>query len=128
MKPLTPKQSNILAFVTCFINNNKYSPTIKEIAYHFNYKSENAAQCHINALIQKGAITSTPNTSRSIVVISGNDLDKFTNIQLLKELIKRNQDKCIDKSGWCEYSIPISAMLDANIKFTIGANDILTGE
>ena len=71
MNPLTTKQSNVLAFITCFINNKGCSPTIQEIADNFKYKSVYSAQCHINALIKKGAITATPNDSRSIKVVPG---------------------------------------------------------
>jgi len=69
MNKLTNQQNNVLAFITCFISKKCFSPTVKEISNHFGFKSPNAAQCHINALIQKGAITATPKTSRSIVVV-----------------------------------------------------------
>lgn len=73
MQKLTAQQNNVLAFIKCFISKNSFSPTIQEISTNFEFSSPNAAQCHVNALIKKEAITATPNTSRSIVLVSDGD-------------------------------------------------------
>lgn len=88
MQKLTAQQNNVLAFIKCFISKNSFSPTIKEISTNFKFNSLNAAQCHINALIKKGAITATPKTSRSIVVVSGGDSEE----ELLRSLLNKNDD------------------------------------
>lgn len=54
--PLTEKQTAVLAFITDFTARERWAPTRKEIADHFGWRSINAAEEHIQALITKGRL------------------------------------------------------------------------
>ncbi|WP_019340662.1 transcriptional repressor LexA [Stutzerimonas stutzeri] len=66
MIKLTPRQSEILAFIKRCLEDNGYPPTRAEIAHELGFKSPNAAEEHLKALARKGAIEMTPGASRGI--------------------------------------------------------------
>ncbi len=66
MIKLTPRQTEILAFIKRCLEDNGYPPTRAEIAQELGFKSPNAAEEHLKALARKGAIEMTPGTSRGI--------------------------------------------------------------
>ena len=66
MRPLTPRQSEVLAFIEEFIEQAGMPPTRAEIAHKLGFKSANAAEEHLRALKRKGAIELIPGTSRGI--------------------------------------------------------------
>ncbi|MBA1272722.1 transcriptional repressor LexA [Stutzerimonas azotifigens] len=66
MIKLTPRQSEILAFIKSCLEDNGYPPTRAEIAQALGFKSPNAAEDHLKALAKKGAIEMTPGASRGI--------------------------------------------------------------
>jgi repressor LexA len=66
---LTNKQQEVLDFIVKFREENQYSPTVGDIMRGLGYKSVPAAKVHVAALIRKGKIRTTPNVSRSIVVL-----------------------------------------------------------
>lgn len=66
MIKLTPRQSEILAFIKRCLEDNGYPPTRAEIAQELGFKSPNAAEEHLKALSRKGAIEMTPGASRGI--------------------------------------------------------------
>ena len=66
MLKLTPRQSEILAFIKRCLEDNGYPPTRAEIAQELGFKSPNAAEEHLKALARKGAIEMTPGASRGI--------------------------------------------------------------
>ena len=66
MIKLTPRQSEILAFIKRCIEDNGYPPARVEIAQQLGFKSPNAAEEHLRALERKGAIEMTPGASRGI--------------------------------------------------------------
>ncbi len=66
MIKLTPRQSEILAFIKRCLDDNGYPPTRAEIAQELGFKSPNAAEEHLKALARKGAIEMTPGASRGI--------------------------------------------------------------
>ncbi len=66
MTKLTPRQSEILAFIKRCLEDNGYPPTRAEIAQELGFKSPNAAEEHLKALARKGAIEMTPGASRGI--------------------------------------------------------------
>ncbi|MCJ0974500.1 transcriptional repressor LexA [Pseudomonas sp. PS1] len=68
MIKLTPRQSEILAFIKRCLEDNGYPPTRAEIAQELGFKSPNAAEEHLKALARKGAIEMTPGASRGIRV------------------------------------------------------------
>ncbi|MGV8844024.1 MAG: transcriptional repressor LexA [Pseudomonas sp.] len=66
MLKLTPRQTEILAFIKRSLEDHGYPPTRVEIAQEMGFKSPNAAEEHLKALARKGAIQITPGASRGI--------------------------------------------------------------
>jgi repressor LexA len=68
MKNLTDRQQQILGFIQKEQDSGGLSPTLREIAAHFNFSSPNAAQAHVQALRQKGFLKSLPGRARSLLL------------------------------------------------------------
>ncbi len=66
MKPLTPRQAEILELIRDTIDATGMPPTRAEIALKLGFRSANAAEEHLKALARKGAIEILPGTSRGI--------------------------------------------------------------
>lgn len=66
---VTDRQAEVFAFLERYIEERGYPPTRGEIAEHFGFKSLNAAQQHLNALVDKGAIRVDAGISRGIVLL-----------------------------------------------------------
>lgn len=73
MLKLTPRQSEILAFIRRCLEDHGYPPTRAEIAQQLGFKSANAAEEHLKALARKGAIEMTPGASRGIRIPGGEE-------------------------------------------------------
>ncbi len=84
MKELTNRQKEILDFIKDFILENKYPPSIREIAAAFGISSSGAHD-HIKALVRKGEIKFSSKRSRAIEIIgnSSNENDTIVRIPLL---------------------------------------------
>lgn len=66
---LTTRQQQILAFIRQELVSNGYPPTRAEICQHFGFKSPNAAEDHLRALVRKGAIELRSGVSRGIHLV-----------------------------------------------------------
>jgi len=66
MLSLTARQHEILVFIQEFIEEEGFPPTRAEIADALGFRSVNAAEDHLKALVRKGAIEILPGTSRGI--------------------------------------------------------------
>lgn len=69
MRPLTPRQAEILQLVKDYQAETGMPPTRAEIAAHLGFKSANAAEEHLKALAKKGFIEMMPGTSRGLRLI-----------------------------------------------------------
>ncbi|EDQ02387.1 DNA-binding transcriptional repressor of SOS regulon [Shewanella benthica] len=69
MRPLTPRQAEILELIKRNISDTGMPPTRAEIAKRLGFKSANAAEEHLKALAKKGRIEIIPGTSRGIRLI-----------------------------------------------------------
>jgi len=71
--PLTKKESDILAFIYGYIDDNKYSPTRQEIADHISKgKNEITSQgvsYFINQLVAKHKLKLAKNRRRNIIIV-----------------------------------------------------------
>ncbi|HUV13497.1 MAG TPA: transcriptional repressor LexA [Acidobacteriota bacterium] len=67
--PLTKRQNEIFAFLSGYLKERGYSPSLDEIAKHFGIASLNAVYKHLNVLEEKGFIKRLANRARSIQVI-----------------------------------------------------------
>ena len=70
MNNLSFNQSNILEFIRKCIDREGVSPTYREIARHFGYRSPKGAFDHVRALEKKGYVTRRPRLSRGIGIPS----------------------------------------------------------
>ncbi len=66
MIKLTARQQEILDFIRYAIEKTGFPPTRAEIAKALGFRSPNAAEDHLKALVKKGAITVLAGTSRGI--------------------------------------------------------------
>jgi repressor LexA len=66
MKALTVRQQEILTFIAKHIEDSGFPPTRLDICAALGFKSPNAAEEHLKALVRKGAISMVPGASRSI--------------------------------------------------------------
>ena len=66
MRPLTPRQAEILQLLKDYQAHSGMPPTRAEIATQLGFKSANAAEEHLKALAKKGFIEMMPGTSRGI--------------------------------------------------------------
>lgn len=79
MRPLTPRQAEILQLLKDYQAASGMPPTRAEIATQLGFKSANAAEEHLKALAKKGFIEMMPGTSRGIRLIdddAANDVEE----------------------------------------------------
>ncbi|HEV2393859.1 MAG TPA: transcriptional repressor LexA [Verrucomicrobiae bacterium] len=70
MRALTNKQRQILEFIQRKQDSERLTPTLREIAAHFRFRSPNAALAHVQALLVKGALKNLPGRARSLQVVN----------------------------------------------------------
>lgn len=66
MRPLTPRQEEVLKLIKTTMIETGMPPTRAEIARELGFKSANAAEEHLKALAKKNVIEILPGTSRGI--------------------------------------------------------------
>ena len=71
MIELTTRQRQVLDFIREFMDAEGFPPTRAEIADALGFRSVNAAEDHLKALVRKEAINILPGTSRGIQLIGG---------------------------------------------------------
>ena len=64
---LTPRQQEIYDYICAYIALHGYSPSINDIAKGV-YVCKQVAFNHLNKLVDKGYLTYTPYTTRSIII------------------------------------------------------------
>ncbi|MGQ4276769.1 transcriptional repressor LexA [Pseudidiomarina sp. E22-M8] len=75
MRPLTPRQQEILDLIKDTIEVTGMPPTRAEIATRLGFRSANSAEEHLKALAKKGVIEMLPGMSRGLRLIGVNDED-----------------------------------------------------
>lgn len=66
MRPLTPRQREVLQQIRLHLDQTGFPPTRAEIAAALGFRSVNAAEDHLKALARKGMIELSAGTSRGI--------------------------------------------------------------
>jgi repressor LexA len=66
---LTPRQQNILDFVSEFTGQHGFPPSIREIGEFFGIRSTNGVSDHLRALERKGFLQRSGHLSRSLQVV-----------------------------------------------------------
>jgi len=69
MSTLSPRQKQILDFITAFIEEKGYAPSVRDVAWGCGISSSSLAQYHLNVLEQKGYIRREREVSRSIGLV-----------------------------------------------------------
>lgn len=70
MKPLTPRQAEILAFLARFQTEQGYSASLRDIMRAFGFRSTNAAIDHLSALERKGWIARARTIARCVRILA----------------------------------------------------------
>ncbi len=70
MEKLTDRQQQVLDMIGAFIDEYDVPPTRVEIAEAMGFRSANAAEDHLKALVRKGAIEIYPGASRGIRLLT----------------------------------------------------------
>lgn len=86
MRPLTPRQAQILALIKNNIMDTGMPPTRAEIANLLGFKSANAAEEHLKALAKKGYIEMLPGTSRGIRLAQEEELEGESGLPLIGQV------------------------------------------
>lgn len=71
---LTDRQREILVWLSRYIAEHGYSPTVREVCQAFNFSGVNGAMCHLRPLRKKGWLTWQDGHARTIRVVEGCDL------------------------------------------------------
>lgn len=66
MRALSNRQAEVYAFLVDFNAANERPPTRHEIARHFGWASDNAAEDHLKAMARKGVLRLVKGTARGI--------------------------------------------------------------
>lgn len=69
-QPLTPRQQEVLLWISGYINTHGYSPTIRQIGHAFGWTT-NGVMCHLRPMRKKNAVTWIDGEARTIRVIGG---------------------------------------------------------
>jgi repressor LexA len=70
MNALTRRQQQVLEFIQTRQQREELTPTLREIADHFGFRSLTAAADHVRALQKKGVLENQPSRARSLRVFS----------------------------------------------------------
>ncbi|HWN96339.1 MAG TPA: transcriptional repressor LexA [Methylomirabilota bacterium] len=70
MLELTKRQQEVFVFIEHTRARNGHSPTLREIANHFGFRSPKAAADHVTALQRKGVLSGVARKARAIRAIS----------------------------------------------------------
>ena len=83
MLPLTKRQREILDYLTEFIGQHGYAPSLEEIGRRFNLSSLATVHKHLTNLQEKGFIRRTWNRSRSVEMVSARSGARSVELPLL---------------------------------------------
>jgi repressor LexA len=70
-KPITARQREVYVWIANYVAERGYSPTFREIAKAFGWKSANAVVCHLVPLRKKGFLTWEEGAYRTIRCLKG---------------------------------------------------------
>ena len=69
MTVLTHRQQQVLDYIRACQEDGGVTPSLREIAGHFRFRSANAARDHIRALVRKGVLDQQPGRARAFRVV-----------------------------------------------------------
>jgi len=83
LNDLTARQRQVLDFITLYINDHSFPPTIREIQSHFGLKSTKGVKDHIDRLVDKGFLRRTDGAARALEVVSSGRIPPVTGVPLV---------------------------------------------
>lgn len=98
MKEITQRQSEVLNFISTFIKENGFPPTVREIGENFKI-SLRAVQDHVGALQKKGYLSQSQKRARSISVLVDKEKEEnFTGLRvpILGNIVDKKNLLCED--------------------------------
>jgi len=69
VQPITPRQQQVLDFVTTYLDDHGCPPTLREISEHIGTKGTATAILHLEALERKGYLNRREGSSRNISLV-----------------------------------------------------------
>ncbi len=83
MLPLTKRQRQIFDYLSQYIQQHSYAPSLEEIGHRFNLSSLATVHKHLTNLQEKGYIRRAWNRSRSIELVATHSGERTVNLPLL---------------------------------------------
>lgn len=69
------RQKEIYDFIKCFLQEYKYSPTVREIGTAVNLSSPSTVHGHLNRLRKNGYITFIDSSPRTIQIVHDKEME-----------------------------------------------------
>jgi len=69
MRPLTPRQQQVVEFIVAYSKERGRAPSYREIAAHLGVASVHTVHCHVTSIERKGRIRREPYEARNLVVV-----------------------------------------------------------
>jgi len=73
VRKITDRQRQVLDFISAYISENAYPPSIRDIQNHFGLKSTKGVKDHIDRLVEKGYLNRTDGTARALEVVASKE-------------------------------------------------------
>jgi len=109
MKGPTKRQQEVLDFITEYLDDHAYPPTIRELALHFSI-SVKGAQDHVTALKKKGLLRQGDKKSRTMELVRNRDEEKdFLEIPLIGT-VAAGQPIMAEENREGSISLPVSML------------------
>ena len=107
MLNLTAQQIKVFDVIKESLQSNGYPPTRAEIAKILDFKSVNAAESHIKALVKKGVIEKVPGSSRGIKLV-----EEISGIPLIGSVAAGSQIMAYENVEKNIHSNPLNKSVD----------------
>jgi len=96
---LTRRQREIFDFVTGFVDEHGYSPSLEEIGAHFGLRSVATVHKHVQHLVEKGLLRKAWNRSRSVEPV-GRPGTEAAELPLLGVVAAGSPIEAIENDEW----------------------------
>ena len=104
---LTEQQFKIFDVIKGHVNDYGYPPTRAEIAKIMGFKSVNAAESHIKALVKKGVLLKVPESSRGLKLV-----DEYSGIPIVGRVAAGSPISAVENIEKYIPTNPISSPVD----------------
>ena len=104
---LTEQQFKIFDVIKGHVNDYGYPPTRAEIAKIMGFKSVNAAESHIKALVKKGVLLKVPDSSRGLKLV-----EEYSGIPIVGRVAAGSPISAVENIEKYIPSNPISSPVD----------------